>query len=433
MRSNNKITALVFSCFPTVLLADSFISESQASAQYLQYYWNEDQGDGTGPIRDEWVHALRLDYQSGFYRNLIGFDLGVGAADALAIGHDVTSVTNLPVDDGLQNPDAIAKPITAYLKLRTGTGDHRFRFGWGKRVRDYHLYSDSTTRILPAASIGIDLAYEFRDLSLYAASVERFSPRNESGWGEDLQTFDGQPIDRVDLAGLDYVFRGSFRAEVEYVVAQNYLEAAFVRLSHEVVVNPDTGLSIALAHGRQSDAGALFEQQGVPGVFPADGDHESRYNELGLKLRRPGYYLGTAFTKVNGDHYDRVLFSRDYGTWDSAADNFYRFGLGGEAMWKVSAGIDLATLGLEGLRWDGYYARSEEADDFSGFSRSELLSFFRYRFSGRLKGLSLSWLHVAFDTNGEPQPGSGQLRSFGPAGLITHDADRLYLSYSHDF
>lgn len=433
MRSNKKIIALVFSLFPTVLLADSFLSESQASAKYSQYYWNEDQGDGAGPIRDEWVHALRLDYQSGFYRNLIGFDLGVGAADALAIGDDVTSVTNLPADDGLQNPDAIAKPITAYLKLRTGTGDHRFRFGWGKRVRDYHLYSDSTTRILPAASIGIDLAYEFRELSLYAASVERFSPRNESGWGEDLRNFDGQTIDRVDLAGLDYVFWGGFRAEMEYVWAKNYLEAAFARLSHDVVVHPDTNLSIALAHGRQSDAGDLFEEQGVPGLFPADGNHESRYNELTMKLQRPGYYLGTAFTKVNGDHFDRVLFSRDYGTWDSAADNFYRFGLGGEAMWKVSAGIDLATLGLEGLRWDGYYARSDEADDFSGFSRSELLSFLSYRFPGRLKGLSISWLHVAFDTNGEPKPGSGQERSFGPAGIITHDADRLYLSYSHNF
>nr|WP_297400870.1 OprD family outer membrane porin [uncultured Marinobacter sp.] len=433
MRFNNPVIALAFSCFPTVLLASDFLSESQASAQYLQYYWNEDQGDGVGPIRDEWVHALRLDYQSGYYRNLIGFDVGFGAADALAIGKGVTSVTNLPTDNGLQNPDAIAKPITAYLKLRTGTGDHQFRFGWGKKVRRYHLYSDSTTRILPAASIGVDLSYEFQSLRLYGASLERFSPRNEAGWGEDLRTFDGQSIDRVDLVGLDYMFPRDFRVEAEYVLSKNYLEASLVRLSHDVAISAEAKLSMALAHGRQSDAGHLFEQQGVPGLFPSDRNHESRYNELTMKLQRPGYYLGAAFTKVNGDHYERVLFSRDYGTWDSAADNFYRFGLAGEAMWKLSAGIDLTSFGLEGLRWDGYYARSDGADDFSGFSRSELLSFLKYRFPGKLKGLSISWLHVAFDTNGEPKPGTGQIRSFGPAGIITHDADRLYLSYSYDF
>lgn len=425
--------ALLFSLSPALVYANDFTEASETQLQYRQYYWNEDPGSGVGPTRDEWVHALRLDVTSGFYRDIIGLDLGFGVADALAIGSEANNVSNLSTDDDLQTPDAIAKPTTAYLKLRFGNEGNRLRLGWGKKVRDYRLYADNTTRILPAASIGFDAAYDYRDLSLYAARIERFSPRDESGWGDELRTFDDQAIDSVDLAGLRYVLPGELKAEAEYLSAKDYLDEAFLRLSRDFAITPDSHLAVALAHGNQRDGGELFEEQGVPGVYPADREHDSRFNELSLTWRQSTGYLGLAYSKVLGDNFDRVLFDRDYGTWDSAADNFYRFGLGGEAMWKVSAGLDLATLGLEGLRWDGHYAHSDEADGYTGFSRREFLSMLQYRFPGALEGLSLAWLHVNFETEGEPRPGSDTQRNLGPAGFITHDVDRFYLTYTYAF
>lgn len=425
--------ALLFSLSPSLVFAEGFTEDSQTQLQYRQYYWNEDPGSGVGPTRDEWVHALRLDYTSGFYRDIIGLDLGFGVADALAVGSEANNVSNLSADGDLQDPDAIVKPTTAYLKMRFGDEGNRLRLGWGKKVRDYHLYADDTTRILPAASIGFDAAYDYRNLSLYAARIERFSPRDESGWGDDLSTFDGQAIDSVDLAGVDYILPGELKAEAEYLSARDYLDAAFLRLSRDFAITPDSTLAVALAHGNQRDGGALFEEQGVPGLYPADDEHDSRYNELSLTWRQDGNYLGVAYSKVLGDHFDRVLFDRDYGTWESVADNFYRFGLGGEAMWKISAGLDLAKLGLEGLRWDGHYAHSDKADGYTGFSRREFLSMLQYRFPGPLDGLSLAWLHVNFETQGEPRPGSDKQLNLGPAGFITHDVDRLYLTYSYDF
>lgn len=425
--------ALLLSLSPSLVFAAGFTEDGQTQLQYRQYYWNEDPGSGVGPTRDEWVHALRLDYTSGFYRDIIGFDLGVGVADALNVGSEANNVSNLSTDGDLQDPDGIAKPTTAYLKLRFGEEGNRLRLGWGKKVRDYRLYADNTTRILPAASVGFDAAYDFRDLSLYAARIERFSPRDESGWGDDLRTFDGQAIDSVDLAGLSYALPGELKAEAEYLSAKDYLDEAFVRLSRDFAMTSDATLAVALAHTRQSDGGELFEEQGVPGVYSADAEHESRSNELSLTWRQAPGYVGVAYSKVLGDNFDRVLFNRDYGTWDSAADNFYRFGLAGEAMWKVSAGLDMTMLGLEGLRWDGYYAHSDEADGYTGFSRSELLSMLQYRFQGPLDGLSLAWLHVNFETEGEPRPGSGQQLNLGPAGFITHDVDRLYVTYTYRF
>ncbi|GAA0845914.1 hypothetical protein GCM10009113_19770 [Marinobacter szutsaonensis] len=425
-------SALVFAVLPAMAFAGSPPNPEKAQLTYRQYYWNEDPGSGVGPTRDEWVHALQFDFNSRFYRDVIGIDLGVGAADALAVGNDANSITNLSADGDIQNPDSIAKATTAYLKLRFGGEHHRFRAGWGKKRRDYHLYADNNTRILPAGSIGFDVGYDYKDLSLYASRLDRFSPRNESGWGDELQTFDGQSIDSVDLAGLASTLPANLKLEAEYLTARDYMDATFLNLSREFAITGNSFIAVALAHGNQRDGGDLFEEQGVPGFYPAEDDHDASFNEISVTWHRKGHYAGVAFTNVYGSHYDRVLFAGDYGTWDSEADNFYRFGLEGEAMAKLSVGVDLAEWGVKGLRWDGYYAHSDEADGYTGFSRREFLSFLKYRFPGQLRGLSLAWLHVNFETRGQVGPDSNKELTFGPAGFITHDADRIYLTYTYE-
>lgn len=428
-----KGSILLLGLAPTLAIADGFLADSQTQLEYRQYYFNGDPDSGTGPTRNEWVQGVLIDYQSGFYRNTLGFDLGYGAADALRVGDDANNITNLSADDDIQDPAPIAKPTTAYLKLRFGDEDNRLHLGWGKKSRNYHLYADNTTRILPASSIGYDIAYDYHDLELYAARIERFSPRDESGWGDDLQTFDGQSISSVDLAGLSYVLPGDVMFETEYLTARDYLDESFFKLSRDFTLSPDSTLAISLSHGTQRDGGNLFETQGVPRLYQADDSHDSRYEEATATWRHQGKYLGLAYTQVRGDNYDRRLFAEDHGTWESAAKNFYWFGLGGETMWKVSTGIDLSPLGLEGLRWDGHYAFSDSADGYQDFSRREFLSLLRYRFSGPLDGLSLAWLHVDFETLGEPTPGSDKALTYASTGFITHDTDRLYLTYRYTF
>ncbi|KXS37868.1 MAG: hypothetical protein AWU55_1966 [Halomonadaceae bacterium T82-2] len=427
-------SALLLSLAPTLAVASGFFADGQTQLQYRQYYWNEDPDGGVGPTRDEWVEALLLDYRSGYYRDTLGLDLGYAAADALHVGDEADNISNLSADGDVQDPDPIAKPITAYLKLRFGDDGNRLHMGWGKKVRDYHLYADNTTRILPAASIGYDIAYDYRDLKLYAARIERFSRRDESGWGDDLHTIDGQTIDSVDLAGLSYVLPGEVRLDAEYLTAHDYLDESFLGLSRDFSLPGDSTLAVGLKYGAQRDGGNLFETRAVPGRYPAEASHDARYTELAATWRRHGGYLGLAYNKVSGDNYDRLLFAGDYGSWDSAANNFYWFGLQGEAMWKLSAGLDLAALGLDGLRWDGHYAASGSADGYRDFSRREFLSLLKYRFSGPLDGLSLAWLHVDFKTQGQPASGDGRALTYAPpAGFITHDADRLYLTYSYNF
>ncbi|MDC8805374.1 OprD family outer membrane porin [Halomonas pacifica] len=407
--------------------------EASASLQYRNYYWDENPRDGIGPTRDEWVHGLLLELDSGEIHDTFGVELGLGAADALSVGSGADNITNLRPGDSVQDPHGIAKVTRAYLRAEFGNDHHRLRLGAGKQTRRHRLYADNTSRILPSASLGYDLAYEVGDLELYLSRIERFSRRDDSGWGDRLSTFDGREIDAVNLAGVDYALPADLRLEAEYLESDDYLRQGLVRLSHQARLGEDLTLHSQVAHGRQEDAGERFETQGIPGLYPAADGHDARYNEFGLRLTHRDKYLGLAHTRVWGGNYDRLLFADDHGHWDSAANNFYRFGLEGEAMWKVSTGLGFADLGLPGLRWDGHYAVSDEATGFSDFSRREWQSVLQYRFAGALDGLSLAWLYVNHDTDGEPAAVDGKAPTFGPAGLITHEANRLYLTYRYAF
>ncbi|MNN91473.1 hypothetical protein D3C81_2095950 [compost metagenome] len=57
----------------------------------------------------------------------------------------------------------------------------------------------------------------------------------------------------------------------------------------------------------------------------------------------------------------------------------------------------------------------------------------QYNFDGVLKGLSAAWLHVEFETEGTPDGISRFMTTRGPAGIITHNAERFYLNYVFNF
>ncbi|WP_251702197.1 hypothetical protein [Metapseudomonas boanensis] len=50
-----------------------------------------------------------------------------------------------------------------------------------------------------------------------------------------------------------------------------------------------------------------------------------------------------------------------------------------------------------------------------------------------MKGLNVAWLHNEFRTKGEPDGISRFNTSFGPAGIITHNGNRIYLNYVYQF
>lgn len=293
-------------------------------------------------------------------------------------------------------------------------------------------YKDNTTRILPTSTLGWDMDYRFDGGSVYFTQIDGFSPRNGSTFSEDLRTFNGDQIDYLRLMGASYNFSENTRLCVEYAESDDYLKSYQLALSHKIALGDKDALNLKLQYGQQKDAGALFEYAGA-GPFSSEPEHSARFYELGAKYSHGPYYVGLSMTEVRGDDYDRTFFAQDYGTWDSSAKNFYWFGLEDERMFKVSAGMSFADLGLPALRWDAHYAYSTEAAGFDDFDRDELQSVLQYRFGGALEGLHLAWLHVEHNTDGTPDGVKRTAAKYSNAGLITHHADRIYLNYSVKF
>ncbi|MNO45256.1 outer membrane porin, OprD family [compost metagenome] len=413
--------------------AGGFIEDSRTAVRYSQFYWKENHDGGVGPTRDEWVQAALFNFNSGWFHDILGLDYSYGLADDLNVGDDATSISNLEAGNTVQSPHGIAKPIEAYLRSRLDTDVGVFNAGVGKKIRRYGQYRDDVTRILPASTVGFDLAYNAGGLELRYSDINAFSPRNENGWGDDLSNFQGKKIDQLQLYALSYRLPEGSNLRFEYALSEDYLREAMVKWERSFELAPGRNLDLYVTHGMQEDAGKLFEYGGVPGLYDPQTSHDARFTDVSAKYRFGAYYLGMSYDKVSGDDFDRLFFAKDHGTWDSSAKLFYYFGVEDEEMFKYSGGMTFADLGLPQLSLDVYYAMSDHAAGYNGFSRREFQSILQYNFSGWLKGLNLAWLHDEFHTKGEADGVTRFTNSLGPAGIITHNAERVYLNYVYTF
>ncbi|NBF12767.1 OprD family outer membrane porin [Pseudomonas sp. Fl4BN1] len=414
--------------------AEGFLEDSRTSLRYSQSYWKENDGGGFGPTRDEWVQATQFSFSSGWYRDVLGIDYSYGLADALHVGREANSISNLRADRSVQQPHGIAKPLELYLRGRWVDENGTLSGGVGKKSRQYELYRDDRySRILPAATLGQDLGYEYGALSLNLSRIDGFSPRNESGWSQDLRNHQGRTIEDLRLYALGYVLPDGSRLQLEHGVARDYLRSSSVKLAHGFELAPGRGIDIHAIWGRQQDAGKRFEYGGVRGLYEAESSHDARHLDLSFKYRFSRYYTGLTWNKVWGDDFDRTFFAQDHGTWNSSGKLFYYFGLENEEMVKLLGGMDFADVGLPRLKLDLHYAFSDHARGYQGFSRREFQSVLQYQFDGALKGLDLAWLHGRFRTQGEPDGVQRQSISRGPAGIISHSAERFYLNYTYRF
>lgn len=354
--------------------AGSLIDDGKTTLKYSQYYWKENDGGAVGPNRDEWVQALQLGFSSGWFRDVLGFDYTHALADGLRIG-------------------------------------------------------DDASRILPAATMGWDLGYATDAAELRYSRVHAFSPRNETGWGERLENFRGQQIDNLQIYSASYRLPLGTRLAGEYAEAQDYLRSAFIQAEQRVDLGASQSLVASLTHGRQQDAGELFEYTGVPRLYQAENSHDARYLDMTLRYNIDGHSVALSWNQVRGDDFDRLFFAQDHGTWNSSGKLYFFFGLRDEDMYKASSSLDLGKFGLPGLKMSSYYAFSNRAYGYDGFSRKEFQNVFQYSFDGPLRGLSLAWLHDRFRTTGTPDGIHRQVASRGPAGIITEHSERFYLTW----
>ncbi|HCP55424.1 MAG: hypothetical protein CMK72_03540 [Pseudomonadaceae bacterium] len=423
-------------CASSVLASQAatagLFDEGQATLRYANYPWIGDTLDEAENVpsykEGEWTHALELKYSSGYLKDFIGFDVGAYGVDTLATKDDATRFQNIQGEDD----DGYGGLNNLYLKAKWQVAGVSVNAGYGKKRRTSHLYDDSNTRIIDATTVGADVSISGKSWSAYSTFFNKASQRNQDDFGNDLETFQGEKIDYIGLAGGSFKPTDNLRLDAEYLEAKDYIRRSFFGVNYLTPISPEQSFIWDARYGTMNDAGSLFERVSL-GQYANDPDGlDASFNQLALtyKNARLGVTGGVWRSDVSGGDFNRLLFKEDHGWWDSDSRLWQWFALEGETAYGLSATQDLARYGLPGFSFTAIGARSNDADGFDGFSRQEWRTIAVYQFqSAILKGLSIAWLHIDHRAEGTPDGVRRTGTVAGPAALAQGIADRVYMNY----
>ncbi len=403
---------------------DQFVDDSSLTLTYKVYNWNTEtkQADGSYKEKqDEFVHALIADFKSGYYADMIGFDIQTGFAQDINT-NDKYSTTNLPQDSN-GHVDDIAGVQQAYLKAKFGGEDLNFHGTYGQKKRGLQTYNDSGSRILNASSFGVDGSVNFYDVNVYATRIDAFSARNHSEFNDDLTNGDGQKIDNITIFGAGYEKNG-LGGVIEQAKSKDYLKKSFAKVYYSLPISEGISVDMDARFGKVEKDGDLYTTDFVD---PATNDFESQYHNLNATLNYGNAYVGLGYNKTKDGDYDNTMFSDDNGTFNSSLDLEMGYNYEDETAYVLRAGYDFADY-IPGLAVDVWYAKGKDAKNFDNFSQKEFGTNVSYSFSGMLDGLSVSYFHTTYRTSGDALTANADALG----GMYNDNINKVYLTYTYE-
>ncbi|GLR08018.1 porin [Mixta theicola] len=191
---NIAIIALIFPAFcqaqdknnhlPHQLLSDPFFSDSSL-ALLLRNHWKYLKEDGANPktVHAAWGQGVVLDYKSGYFADLIGFDLSYYGAVKLGAS-DYFNTRGILYKAGQENKKSNAQGFSKfsqrYVKLKLGDGTLKSELHGGWESLPNFGVINTSWRLSPITYLGWNGVAELGDTQLRAAyvsrSVDRSSP-----------------------------------------------------------------------------------------------------------------------------------------------------------------------------------------------------------------------------------------------------------------
>ncbi|WP_066016458.1 OprD family outer membrane porin [Endozoicomonas atrinae] len=396
----------------SVQASEAVTMDPSLTFTYKNFYWNEKDktGDDTGYDRKEWVHGLVADFDTGYVNDLVGAVVTAGYAGPLSVKANSEFKTNVPAGpDG--KGDDISGFQQAYLKARTTFSGVDLAGTVGVKKRSTETYSDSGSRVLGASSTGYDLSVGFEGANLYFTEITGFSDRNESALSNDLTKNDGAEIvENIRILGGNYSFEGLDLA-AEYGNSKDTVKQTFLKAAYGFELDDMSSVDLDVRYGKvKSDE--------------TGDDYKAKYYNLNATYNYGNAYVGLGYNKTKDGDYDPNYVDGNNDSLNSSLSQWENYTEEGEKAYLVNAGYNFADQGLEGLSWDVWYAKGDDADNIDGFKRREYGSYVSYAFDGSLEGLSVAWLYTNYRAEGTVTDGETL------DTLYDEDVNRLYLTYS---
>ena len=416
----------------SVQAAESITIDPSLKLTYKNFYWTgKDKAKDTNKTyRDEWVHGVIADFDTGYINDVLGVVMTAGFAEVIdakdGIGH--TSVAT----NGKGEADGVAGVQQAYLKAKYSLGEVDLRGDFGVKKRDYSLYGNSGSRLLTASSKGFDFSATFRDFTLYGAHINGASDRNSSDFADDL-TVDTNPLgstnytgaaradlDYVRIIGADYELAG-VGFNVEQLEAKDFMQKQFAMVDYTYDFGNDMSLYGDARYAKAKSDGNLMAKN-------SDGsNYSSSWVNLNLQLNVGNAFVAVGYNETDdNDWYEYTSEEGNTASFNSTLSQWVDYSKGGEKAYVFMAGYNFADLGLPGLTISGHYAEGDGADTYTNdFERSEWGTNVSYAFGGQLEGLAVKWAHWDYDMKGTKNVANATQEK------VNEVEDRVYLTYTY--
>ena len=351
--------------------ANSFADDSSLNLELRNFFQEraKEQSGAYDTSASQWAQAIRFDYSSGYFENIVGLDLS--AYYNLKLGaSDISAADSNP---GLlpREADGDSK---SYGKTAFAVKFNLADMGvakYGRFFLDTPLVNNSDSRSLPSLSEAFyaDIAYE--GLSAYGVWATKSNSKTEAGFDDYMQSGDSEAVKAV---GASYDFGQGLGLSADYATQANFANKYLVEASYSQEMDQMT-LGLAAQYGKFSLIGNTEDAEKANN---ADTSQSAWGVNANVAMGQAS--LGVSYTKVE---------SIDAGTSELLGSYVYAWGMEGDE------DDDSGYFGYNSIQYSDFHSNGQSAWGFNA----------GYDFAEFVDGLSASAIYVTGKT--DPKGGDG--------------------------
>nr|WP_095153068.1 OprD family porin [Pseudomonas sp. Irchel s3b5] len=407
--SVNKISATLM--FGTIAMSSQafadFLSDSKATLGMRNFYFNNDNRDGTAaPSKtEEWAQGFMLDVKSGYTDGTVGF--GVDALGLLGVTVDTgkgrhVGSSMIPSDSDNRAVDEWSRlGLTGKVKMS------KTELRYGTLIPKLPILVANDGRVLPQTFEGGQItSSEFKDLTLTGGRIEHATGRGSTDQTGLAAMGGTRESNQFDFAGGDWKVTKDLTAQYYYAHLDNYYTQQFFGLIHTLALSDNQSLKTDLRYFNTDSSGA--NSSGATGyrisgyTENGDGEIDNRTWSAALIYTVGGHAVtagyqsvsdGSNFTQLNqGSLVDKGAGGASvYLYTDRFIQSFTR---AGEKTAFGQYAYDFAAMGVPGLKASVMYLSGNNIKTASGSDQKEWERDFTLDYvlqSGALKGVGFGW------------------------------------------
>ncbi|WP_444438236.1 OprD family porin [Pseudomonas sp. A6] len=405
-------------CIIPALAHADFISDSKASVELRNFYFNRDFRTSTPAQQskaEEWAQGFILRYESGYTEGTIG--VGVDAIGMLGLkldsSADRTGTGLLPKTASGDAADDYSKlGMTAKLRYEKNT------LKVGTLIPKLPVIMPNDSRLLPQVFLGGAFnSTQLDGLTFDAGRLNQTNLRDSSdyqemtitGGGKKNITFrTGATTNEFDFAGGTYAWTKNFSTGYHYGQLEDFYKQHFLTATYVLPITEGQSLKTDLRWAKSNDDGTSnVDNKALNAMFT----YSLGYHAFGLGYQKMSGDTGFAYINGTDPYLVNFVQINDFANKD-------------EKSWQARYDYNFAGIGIPGLTFMTRYIKGDNIDllTTSGEGKEwERDTDVAYVFQdGVLKGFGVKWRNATTRSN----------FSRNSAASNAADENRLILSYT---